>query len=617
MSNTDSQNIISFRFIQFPQHLIVKNVENTVSMEMVSESTTAECFRLFLKGENLEIKFLDGFKDEFELNSSQKKTVKANLIPTRDGFGKLTIELFWLKKIEYTAEVQKVREKLPEGILSRLFSEYEVESKEEQTSFNYKKYFNELSKSGLKGLEKRIEEIEELLESNESEVSKNASKGDLLLELDESIKNLAYAYLSRGGLKKAIEILQTLKDNDDKKTAINNLIRAFAYEDLEAIISFMDDNKLNFEANDSLRGLIAIDQAESNPELSYNIITKIENEKHRKKILKSYLNVISKSHPQICLKYVNQLDNLKNIIQIMVNITKSHLSKEEEGDALKVGNKMVQICRKNLNKESIKILRDSLILLAEVDSPSKSDEEIEKIENQEFKAKIETDLLNILYKTVEETRTKIEPTSVVSQYFHLNSYSSNSGDNIRNFALYNGNVSSNLLMDENNYTSVFISPFGFNFTIFPIIDRMYSEFRFSNNQLMGYYIFPSKDLTDDKEQKILTQTLSTFIKSKIHSLKEIPIIYNLDFIQYLGKPTVIFGTIPQNIEWLRNKLSSLNNQINIIYNKDIFYKGKIFNDMKEILQISDTQIINLVLSYEFLNDYESFKKFIETLIKKK
>jgi len=46
----------------------------------------------------------------------------------------------------------------------------------------------------------------------------------------------------------------------------------------------------------------------------------------------------------------------------------------------------------------------------------------------------------------------------------------------------------------------------------------------------------------------------------------------------------------------------------------MFEGGKSTEFLKEIFQSPNVQVINLILSYEFINDYNIFKEFIESLI---
>jgi len=93
------------------------------------------------------------------------------------------------------------------------------------------------------------------------------------------------------------------------------------------------------------------------------------------------------------------------------------------------------------------------------------------------------------------------------------------------------------------------------------------------------------------------------------------IIFNLDFIPYLGKPTIILSEEDQLAQTINAKLEKgMKNEAVIIINNDFFKGGATQHTLQNIFQGNNFSVINLVLSYEFLNNYEVFKLFIEALI---
>jgi hypothetical protein len=93
------------------------------------------------------------------------------------------------------------------------------------------------------------------------------------------------------------------------------------------------------------------------------------------------------------------------------------------------------------------------------------------------------------------------------------------------------------------------------------------------------------------------------------------LILNLDFIPYIGKPTIILSSEPKSNQFLVSKINkTLGNKVDIKTNNSLFEGGKIKEFLNQLFSTNNDNIVNLVLSYEFLNNYELFKDFILSLI---
>ncbi|KKM21720.1 hypothetical protein LCGC14_1632560, partial [marine sediment metagenome] len=136
---------------------------------------------------------------------------------------------------------------------------------------------------------------------------------------------------------------------------------------------------------------------------------------------------------------------------------------------------------------------------------------------------------------------------------------------------------------------------------------------YNQNKSFAYYIFPSKDNYDENEEKILRNTLRQFFKNVINTHSQ-GLIFNLDFIPYLGKPTIIISSIPEINEILYTKIKKIGDGVNIIIDDSVFKEGKIYKSLQNIFPSNATRIVNLVLSYEFINDYNLFKTVLLSLL---
>ena len=93
-------------------------------------------------------------------------------------------------------------------------------------------------------------------------------------------------------------------------------------------------------------------------------------------------------------------------------------------------------------------------------------------------------------------------------------------------------------------------------------------------------------------------------------------LFNLDFIPYLSKPTIIMGSdVAENtvIESVTKKV--FGDTVNFIIDNGLFKDGMVYHILRRILPQNKFKIINLVMTYDFLNDYTLFRRFMEDFIK--
>ncbi|MCK4781008.1 MAG: hypothetical protein KAT57_12490, partial [Candidatus Lokiarchaeota archaeon] len=218
-----------------------------------------------------------------------------------------------------------------------------------------------------------------------------------------------------------------------------------------------------------------------------------------------------------------------------------------------------------------------------------------------------------IYVMVDEIRTKTESKLIFSQYFLLNIFNSSINNEIKKFCLTGGNISNNILTNDFNFTIAFLSLFGFDFSIFPILDRVYNDIKYSSKKSIAYFVFPSKANYNENELRTLKTSIKQFFKN-INNAPGQVLIFNLDFIPYLGKPTVIVSDDSGLEQVFHSKIKKIGESINLIVDNSFFKGGKVSDYLKEVFPSKQCRIINLVLSYEFINDYNIFKTFIQSLL---
>ncbi|MBY8982805.1 MAG: hypothetical protein KGD57_07645 [Candidatus Lokiarchaeota archaeon] len=595
MSASDVSKNILLKVIQLPQNLLVPSIQNVLKMELISTSKKIENIKLEIQAENLNIEFLNNESSDIVLKPKETKIVDINLIPTADGIGKLNINAIWTKETQYKVKVQKIRENIASNRFSNILESYHFKKKDFLKKFNPTDYIIDISKDEIKRLEKTLDN------HSDSETERN-------------IITLSKAYLSNKQLERALITANRLSNDKKRLSFIKDIIRAYAFVDSQYTLKYIDrlDKKINIS---EMLKTIALDEVYKNPDMAINIASRIEDLKQKEECFIEIIEKIVQKKPEVTielLKYI-KLD-VDTYLKIMLNIVESYWRMGNLDKTKEILLRIIYFVKDKSNSSNYKFIRDAIYGMAELFSPKIADNIIESIENQKLKEKVAKDLFNDIYFLVEEIKTKIETKLINSFQYHLNTYASNLNEYIINFARKGGNLSLNTLSGDTSFKNLFISLFNFNFSIFPIFEKLYSDLKINSNQSIAYYIFPSTENLNQAEFEIISTTLNFLIKSKIRNTNQFN-IYNLDFIPYLGKPTIIIGTENSSIkQWVENKLSKLKRKIDLIIDDSFFAGGKSKDQLASIFESNIFKITNLVLSYEFINDYSVFKELVQSLI---
>ncbi len=123
MTNADPNHVISISVTKFPQNLLIPDSENSVSFQVINQSNKDEHFKFVFEGENLEIDIKPiEFLDEILFKPGESKNIDLLLKPTANGFGKLTVNAYWMKVVEYTVKVQKIRDSISSSKINKIFT---------------------------------------------------------------------------------------------------------------------------------------------------------------------------------------------------------------------------------------------------------------------------------------------------------------------------------------------------------------------------------------------------------------------------------------------------------------------------------------------------------------
>ena len=588
MSNLEQ--IISINITQFPQNLLIPGIENRISLQAINNSNKSENFKFNFEGENLKISLgSDKFHDKIEFSQGETKNIDFTLEPTIDGFGKLKIDVYWLNIIESIVKVQKVRESVKTQRIEKILNKHNLTTMETIVKLNPDDYFLEMTKEELNQAEQALKLMKKQHKSSGSAANAENSPVIVIEDIDYKISILAKGYLSNKDPLKALKLALTLSDKEDQITLYYNLARAYGMKYLQELIEVINKIKDSRVQQDLLKQ-IALDHVHINSKQAIKVSLLIKDKVTKESLLDTIFGKVIESNPIQVLDLIKEIENLILKFKYLLNAVKKLLDKDEKSEIFNILSltikevlDFIELHQKNKKDKTIGIdlLKDGLLALAEIEGPKAADSIIESIYSEELKETVVKDLFDEIYVIVEEVRIKIESHLVFSQFYILNTYVSAINDDVKKFSLTSGNLSNNLLLNDFSFNSIFLSLFSFNFSVFPILDRVYNDLKYNQNKSFAYYIFPSKNNYDENEEKILRNTLRQFFKKVINTQTQI-LIFNLDFIPYLGKPTVILSSTPEINDLVYTKIKKIGDIINVNIDDSIFQGGKIYENLQEI-----------------------------------
>ena len=627
MPPPEPNQVISISVKKFPQNLLLPNAENPISLEITNQSNKEEHFKFVFEGENLDIEVNPSeFKNEVKFTSSETKTINLMVTPVRDGFGKLTINAYWMKLVEYTDKVQHIRKTISASKINSILKNKQFLQNGETDVFNINDFILPSSKNDTKKIEREFKELiktaveqqPEAESSNNKPLKPNAHivRG----KIDDKLKILAKSYFSDGEFEKALKTALQVSKEKERIELHNTLIRANASKNLDESLKIAKDIKDLNKKNKLIKN-IAFDYINVNPDEIPKILSLIEEKTVKETFLLEILFKSLKKEASIALKLVDQIKDEIIRIKVLFNIIKKFHEENKDDlilpilkqiDQIILHSEKMTVSEHKYNNPAYEFFKETICILAELDCPETADKIIGEISSEELRENIAKDLFNEIYEMVEEKKTKVEPIGQFSQFYMLNTYTSKISNEIETFALIGGNVSNNVLVGNFNFKIALISLFSYDFSIFPLIDRAYSELALNSDKSIAYYIYPSISDHNEEEVRIIQLTLKRFVQpEKITNQVR---IFNLDFIPYLGKTTVILSSISVDLNNIKSKImSNLKDSVNVIIDDDIFKGGKTVDNLTSIFYGNQFKIVNLVLSYEFINDYIMFKNLIQSL----
>jgi hypothetical protein len=156
--------------------------------------------------------------------------------------------------------------------------------------------------------------------------------------------------------------------------------------------------------------------------------------------------------------------------------------------------------------------------------------------------------------------------------------------------------------------------FRFDFSIFHAIEASYSEILNEKGKSFYYLIAPQENIKDSNFIE-LKSLLNKILVKNAKKIENKTYIFNLDFIPYLSKPTIIIEDSEENLAIKSIVERSYGEEVSFIIDGGLFKGGELNKILRETLPENKFKILNLVMTYDFLNDYTLLKKFLMEFIR--
>ncbi|MBY9019267.1 MAG: hypothetical protein KGD66_10600, partial [Candidatus Lokiarchaeota archaeon] len=228
MSSLDPNTAITLTVTRFPQNLLIPNGENLVSFQVRNNLGKEGDFKFSFEGENLSISLkTEEFANKITINKDETKTIDLMLNPTADGLGKLIINVYWLKFIEYTIKVQKIRDSVSSSNINAILDTKQFLPTDFEDKFNHNEFFGSANKGENKKIEKEINFLRNSQNGNSAPQNGQLTTVNHVKEIDTLLKELAKVYLETNEFYKALETALELSIENERIKFYYNLIRAY------------------------------------------------------------------------------------------------------------------------------------------------------------------------------------------------------------------------------------------------------------------------------------------------------------------------------------------------------------------------------------------------------
>lgn len=650
----NNTNIFQIIPTNYPNTLLIGTKSYPLSFNITNNSANEEKFRLEFIGEGLNAEVPKEIENPIVLKANQTISFSVKIKPLKNGQAKIIINTIHLKVVQYIDKVWVVRDNISEDIVKEaLFQQYytpqpliefdeirlpdklahklgDISMKEAERQVSAllnppEKNMNVL-KDPITGVILSSTPIEKIPELSQDEKNKRFAEiarkvfnndmdyafqviGNIIdLELDQKLLLEFILPYSVKEPKKAIEKMDLILDPNIKDQILEQYIKSIFKRMPEESIK-LTEKIFNQDKKDELNKIIICNLAKKNISQAMAILNKINNLNLKQELLLCLIGIYLRQNIDEAYNLVDSLQDINLQFAITYEIIKQlyNINKQK---CLKIVNDLIEKSKKYAN---IGLLKYAIVFLAKINNPKTAVEYINNLPDA-FKNAIHSDLYSKLWELKETPVNRVDQIPISSVYYTFNTIVQPNKP-IEMVHDLGGNISENLLSGDFSSFIGIICPFGFPFPIFPPIEQSYAHIKSEKSKSFYYMIIPTKFKTE--EEFIFIQTLlNMWFVSNEANFKSKVYLFNIDFIPYLSKPTIIMESEPEENLLIKSIVDRVfKDSISFIIDDGLFKGGMVKNILQSILPSHRFKVINMVLTYDFLNNYILFKNFMSEFIK--
>ncbi|MHA1718940.1 MAG: hypothetical protein ACTSXK_05390 [Promethearchaeota archaeon] len=427
-------------------------------------------------------------------------------------------------------------------------------------------------------------------------------KDEMLIRIAKGVFNQDPQY--------AFSIIQKVSDNDLKYQIISQFIPPGIRLDIKNTINTLMGMDLR-NHKDSLIELISNSLAGDKPDDAAMIALNIANESKRDEVITNIIFTAASSKPEIASNLIYQLSKKELQHKVLFELIKNW-AKNNKNRAIE---SLKSLISNILSESNTDLIKTCMIFLAYLSNPQSVYDLIEGFEDKDEKSLLIEQLQEYLKVKVQTKKIKLESQEINKLYFTFPAISKNITPAIDYLVELQGNISSNLIEKNLNSNIIVICPFKFDFPLFMNFQQCYVDLLQEIQKSFGFLLFPSKNEFNGEELALFNQLLNDFIKKQPKNHPSPFVIINLDLIPHFSKPTIFLGdngdTLVKDI--YSNLKENFGSEVNIMVSNSFFNQGKTFSILKNILSEPNFRICNVVLTYNFLNEYKLLKTFFKAI----
>lgn len=588
-----TQNLLTITAKNYPNSILLGNNQYDLTFQIINNSSKAEQFKFHFMTDGISCSVPNQFQKPITLESAKPYNLTVQIAPTVNGSAKLVIQSSIYKEVKYKEIVLHVRtqvsQKRGKEALSKSYTKFKDLTK---GSKKLPKFKNGKTLS----LDAAAVEYENVYSSSMDQIEKDRQFSDIAKRVFYSDVNFAFELLKMVQNQASIQelladfIYAALETHKDLAVSKLTFIQDVKTKDdlLEKMVPFLLEKDLSLT--------IQLCKSISDTELRDALLGDIFNFSYLKQFdeVMQLVSVVSDQHLQLALYY--------ELVKILMKTNPS-----------KCDTLLQNLVKKSAMVNEVEILADLLIISGLLHNPQMVVDSINTLP-PEIKESVKKLIFKAIWEQVEEEKIRIDEVPVSSLYYGFNVMAKPSSV-ISKVAELGGTVSENLINGDMNSVIGIVNLFSFNFPIYPTIEQCYAEIKNEKGKSFYYLIIPLKN-ADDTSYEMAQTIIKNLFVTHANTVPHKMYIFNLDFIPYLSKPTIIVEDDPEENIVIQSIIKRIfKEEVSLIIDDGLFKDGKINEWIKSILPSQKFKLLNLVLTYDFLNNYQLFKKFMNEFVR--